>query len=173
MRIVTVVLPLVVALAGCVSRVGPEAASTASPSPTSEPAGKCDIEVRGEPGEEPEVTLPERCPAPTTLRIEDLVTGDGPKAAKGSDVTVNYVLFTWSDRARLESTWDTAPFVTADLDDDARHITGWHKSLLGIREGGRRLAVIPPDDGYGSSGNGAVGPDETLVFVIDAVTVTG
>lgn len=50
---------------------------------------------------------------------------------------------------------------------------GWNEGLLGIRQGGRRLVVIPPEDAYGSTGQAAIGPDETLVFVVDAVAVAG
>jgi peptidylprolyl isomerase len=49
-------------------------------------------------------------------------------------------------------------------------IAGWDRGVVGMRAGGRRLLVIPPDLGYGSRGaGGVIGPDETLVFVVDAV----
>jgi peptidylprolyl isomerase len=50
-------------------------------------------------------------------------------------------------------------------------IDGWNEGLLGMKEGGRRLLVVPPDKGYGQGGNG-IRPGETLVFVVDAVKVT-
>jgi len=52
-------------------------------------------------------------------------------------------------------------------------IAGWQQGIPGMKEGGRRLLVIPPDLGYGSQGaGGAIGPNETLIFVVDLVTVS-
>ena len=52
----------------------------------------------------------------------------------------------------------------------AQVIDGWNEGLLGMKQGGRRLLVVPPDKGYGQGGNG-IRPGETLVFVVDAVQV--
>jgi peptidylprolyl isomerase len=47
-------------------------------------------------------------------------------------------------------------------------IPGWEQGLQGMKQGGRRLLVIPPALGYGSTGSGAkIKPNETLIFVID------
>jgi peptidylprolyl isomerase len=52
-------------------------------------------------------------------------------------------------------------------------IAGWQQGIPGMKEGGRRLLVIPPDLGYGSQGaGGAIGPNETLIFVVDLVKVS-
>ncbi len=49
-------------------------------------------------------------------------------------------------------------------------IAGWDRGVVGMRAGGRRLLVIPPDLGYGSRGAaGAIAPNETLIFVVDAL----
>jgi len=40
-----------------------------------------------------------------------------------------------------------------------------------MKVGGRRLLVIPPDLGYGAAGGGSIGPNETLVFVVDAIAI--
>jgi peptidylprolyl isomerase len=51
-------------------------------------------------------------------------------------------------------------------------IEGWEKGLVGIRKGGRRMLTIPPEMGYGAEGYPPdIPPNETLVFVVDAVAV--
>jgi peptidylprolyl isomerase len=50
-------------------------------------------------------------------------------------------------------------------------IVGWQQGIPGMKVGGRRLLVIPPEIGYGAQGSGPIGPNETLVFVIDLLGV--
>ena len=50
-------------------------------------------------------------------------------------------------------------------------IQGWNEGLVGMKQGGRRLLIIPPELGYGASGQGPIGSNETLVFVVDAAQV--
>lgn len=131
-----------------------------------------DIEVAGGFGENPEVTLPDDCSPPTELLSKDLVAGDGPVAEAGSTLVTDYQLVTWSDGLVLDSSFDRGqPFPLENL-GNAPVIDGWNEGLVGIKQGTRRLLVVPPDKGYGQGGNG-IQPDETLVFVVDAVEVTG
>lgn len=131
-----------------------------------------DIEVAGGFGENPEVTLPDDCSPPTELLSKDLVAGDGPVAEAGSTLVTDYQLVTWSDGMVLDSSFDRGqPFPLENL-GNAPVIDGWNEGLVGIKQGTRRLLVVPPDKGYGQGGNG-IQPDETLVFVVDAVEVTG
>jgi peptidylprolyl isomerase len=175
MRIVSVVLPVVLALltlAGCVSRVGPAAAPPVSQLPSrSSVTGECDatdITATGALDEKPVVTLPTDCDPPTSLLAEDLVVGTGAQALEGADLEVNYVMIAWSNGVELDRTgYGTGglPLSVADLGDSG-WIHGWDEGLLGIREGGRRLFVVPPDQERGATANA-----DTLVFVVDAVTV--
>ena len=50
-------------------------------------------------------------------------------------------------------------------------IPGWDEGIVGLRKGGRRLLIIPPDKGYGPNGtpDGTIAPNETLIFVVDRV----
>ena len=51
-------------------------------------------------------------------------------------------------------------------------IEGWEKGLVGIKKGGRRELIIPPGQAYGVQGAPpAIGPNETLVFVVDALDI--
>ena len=51
-------------------------------------------------------------------------------------------------------------------------IAGWQQGLPGAKVGGRRLLVIPADLGYGPNGSGPIGPNETLIFVVDIIAVS-
>jgi peptidylprolyl isomerase len=44
--------------------------------------------------------------------------------------------------------------------------------MVGMQKGARRLLVIPPDLAYGPQGSGPIGPNETLVFVVDLVEIS-
>lgn len=128
-----------------------------------------DIGVTGDFGQAPTITIPDDCAPPTHLITKDLVPGTGPAAEPGQQLVMNYSLVTWSDEKKLDSSFDRGqPF---DLKLGAGMvIPGWDQGLVGIKEGGRRLLIIPPELGYGQGGQG-VKPNETLVFVTDAVEV--
>jgi peptidylprolyl isomerase len=75
---------------------------------------------------------------------------------------------TWSNGALIESSWNSGTPATYPL---SQLIVGWQQGIPGMKVGGRRLLVVPPDLGYGAQGSGPVGPNETLVFVMDIVSV--
>jgi peptidylprolyl isomerase len=82
---------------------------------------------------------------------------------------MNYTLVTWSDKQKLDSSFDRGQPFELTL-GAGMVIPGWDQGLEGVQEGTRRLLIIPPDLGYGAGGNG-IKPNETLVFVTDAVDV--
>lgn len=123
--------------------------------------------VTGEYGTNPQIEIPSEAP-PSDLATQDLVVGSGKSVEATSTLTVNYSLVTWSDQNPVESSFTSAP-ATFPL---SGVILGWQQGLLGAKEGGRRLLVIPPDLGYGESGAGPIAPNETLVFVVDIIEVS-
>lgn len=123
--------------------------------------------VEGDFGSEPLITLPGGEP-PADLQSKDLVIGSGAEVLATSTLTVNYSLVTWSDQRAVESSFASGP-ATFPL---SGVILGWQQGLLGAREGGRRLLVIPPDLGYGAGGAGSIKPNETLVFVVDIISIS-
>ena len=124
------------------------------------------VAVDSEPGSKPVITVGDGEP-PTSLEIMDLEVGDGPEAGGGATVTTHYVGVSWSTGRQFDSSWDRGQPLSFPL---SAVIAGWTQGIPGMKVGGRRLLVIPPDLGYGRAGAGAdIGPNETLVFVIDLV----
>jgi peptidylprolyl isomerase len=114
----------------------------------------------------PKIPKPSGSP-PTKLTVVDIVKGKGAPAASGDTLTVDYAGDSWSTGKEFDASWNSGqPFpVTLGA---GQVIKGWDDGLQGMRQGGRRLLVIPPDLGYGSSGSGGkIKPNETLLFVVD------
>lgn len=118
-------------------------------------------------GEAPTIGAPTGNP-PTTLVTKDIIVGTGAEALPTSTMTVHYTLMTWSNGKLIESSWNSGSPATFPL---ANVIVGWQQGIPGMKVGGRRLLVIPPDLGYGAQGGGPIGPNETLIFVVDAIGV--
>jgi peptidylprolyl isomerase len=118
-------------------------------------------------GEAPTIGAPTGNP-PTTLVTKDIIVGNGAEALPTSTMTVHYTLMTWSNGQLIESSWNGGSPFTSPL---SKLIDGWKQGIPGMKVGGRRLLVIPPDLGYGAQGGGPIGPNETLIFVIDAIGV--
>ena len=84
-------------------------------------------------------------------------------------MTVNYVGVAFSTGEEFDASWDRGQPFPVPL-GAGEVIKGWDKGLVGMRKGGRRMLTIPPELAYGSEGYPpAIAPNETLVFVIDAV----
>jgi peptidylprolyl isomerase len=118
-------------------------------------------------GEAPTIGAPSGTP-PATLVTKDIIVGTGAEALPTSTMTVHYTLMTWSNGALVESSWNGGSPATFPL---SNVIVGWQEGIPGMKVGGRRLLVIPPDIGYGAQGSGPIGPNETLIFVVDAIGV--
>ena len=117
----------------------------------------------------PVVTVP--ATVTEELVIKDLVTGTGPVAQAGDNLTVKYVGVSKLTGQEFDSSWARTPptFDVAGI-GKASVITGWNEGLLGMRVGSRRELIIPPAKGYGDQGSGTkIKPNDTLVFVIDLV----
>ncbi|MBP2330054.1 peptidylprolyl isomerase [Kibdelosporangium banguiense] len=153
------------------------AAKPTSPATYKPGPGECtaeDVKIENaEFGKKPTITLPTTCQPPKGLVIKDLVPGTGPEIKQGSVLEANYLLQTWSDKQIVDNSFDRGQTLSVQGIGSGRVIKGWDQGLLGMKEGGRRLLIIPPDLGYGPQGKPPVKPNETLVFVTDAVKVTG
>ena len=121
--------------------------------------------------EKPHVYVPPGETPPTDLLIEDLIEGDGAEAAPGHQVEVHYVGVAWSTRSQFDASWDRGDTFTFGL-GGGQVIAGWDQGVAGMKVGGRRQITIPSELGYGARGaGGVIGPNETLVFVVDLLGV--
>jgi peptidylprolyl isomerase len=119
----------------------------------------------------PRVDIPTGQEPPTDLQVEDLTVGDGPEAAAGQGVEVHYVGVSWSTGEEFDASWNRGTTFRFGL-GQGQVIPGWDQGVQGMRVGGQRRLTIPPHLAYGSRGaGGVIGPDETLVFVVDLVSV--
>ena len=118
------------------------------------------------PSDKPAVDVPDG-PPPTELQLDDLSVGDGPEAAAGQTVEVHYVGVSHATGEQFDASWDRGDTFRFGL-GAGQVIAGWDQGVAGMRVGGRRRITIPPHLAYGSQGaGGVIGPDETLVFVVD------
>lgn len=121
-------------------------------------------------GTKPTVIVPSG-PPPTQLLTHDLIVGTGATAQSGANVTVQYVGYAYSTRKQFDASWDRGQPFTFQLGVH-QVITGWDEGVAGMRVGGRRELIIPPSLGYGSASPGpGIAPNDTLVFVVDLVSV--
>jgi peptidylprolyl isomerase len=130
------------------------------------------VQVTGQPDDKPQIIVLAEERPPGELEVRDLVAGDGPAAAPGSTVTTHYVGVSWSTGVQFDASWDRGEPISFPL---GGVIAGWGEGIPGMRQGGRRLLVVPPDLAYGDQpppGSG-IAAGETLVFVVDLVEVRG
>jgi peptidylprolyl isomerase len=166
MRNVLLIASLVVAttaLAACGSEQKPAASADV-------PCKADDFKVSGDFGKAPKVEVP-ACKPTGELLVKDLVQGTGAEVKPGTTASVNYQLTTFSDKKVLDSSFERGEPFDVENVGQARVIDGWNEGIVGLKEKGRRLLIVPPAKGYGQGGNG-IKPNETLIFVIDGVKVT-
>jgi peptidylprolyl isomerase len=118
----------------------------------------------------PEVTIPDTQP-PGELLIEDITVGDGDEAKAGDFVEVHYVGVSHANGRQFDASWDRDETFEFRL-GAGQVIPGWDRGVAGMKVGGRRRLMIPPELAYAKQGaGGVIGPNETLVFVVDLVWV--
>lgn len=126
--------------------------------------------VSGPLGSEPTVVIDTSAAPATTLLVKDVATGKGKVVNSGATVTAHYVGYGAMSGQMFDSSWSRGETATFPLDGV---IYGWQKGLVGMKEGGRRILVIPAEQGYGDTppeGSG-IAPGETLIFVVDLIAV--
>jgi peptidylprolyl isomerase len=121
--------------------------------------------------EKPTVEVPSDQPPSYQLEIDDIAEGDGDEAVAGKIVEVHYVGVSWKTGNQFDASWDRGDTFKFGL-GKGEVIKGWDEGVAGMKVGGRRRITIPPQLAYGKRGaGGVIGPDETLVFVVDLVGV--
>jgi peptidylprolyl isomerase len=130
------------------------------------------VQVTGRTDDKPQVIVMAGEAPPGELEVRDLVVGDGPEAPPGATVTTHYIGVSWSTGVQFDASWDRGTPISFPLDGV---IAGWRDGIPGMRRGGRRLLVVPPDLAYGDQPppESGIAAGETLVFVVDLVGVSG
>ena len=118
-----------------------------------------------------ELNAPKERTTPSGLRITDLVVGDGAEAIAGQTVSVNY-RGTLANGTEFDSSYGRGPF-SFPL-GGGRVIQGWDEGVAGMKVGGKRKLVIPPDLAYGDRGaGGVIPPNATLTFEVELLRIGG
>lgn len=152
------------AFAGCGDDDSSDESTQAAGSPAAETSGDASSRRK------PTVTVPSG-PLPKQLEETDLIVGTGTEAKSGDKVTVQYVGVGYDSEEEFDASWNRGEPFSFTL-GASEVIPGWDQGVEGMKVGGQRQLVIPPQLAYGETGSPPViGPNETLVFVIDLVEV--
>jgi FKBP-type peptidyl-prolyl cis-trans isomerase len=178
--LLTIIACLALLLAGCGSDSssttagGGEDSTTAgkteeSAAPEESAAAAKKGEAAAKKKTKPKVEVPKGAP-PQELVIKDLEEGSGPEAKPGDEVTLDYVGVNYKTGKQFDASWDRGEPFTFAL-GEGLVVEGWEKGIPGMKPGGRRELIIPPDMGYGYSRIEGIPPGSTLVFVVDMISV--
>jgi peptidylprolyl isomerase len=169
---VGVVLAAVIALVGVVYLVSDHGststASTATTIPGSLPTGGTLSGTTTTTPPRPAIKVP--ASIPTKLVVTELRAGTGPKAKAGDTVDVHYMGVLSKNGTQFDNSYDRKQSFKLVL-GAGNVIKGWDQGLVGVQAGGRYQLDIPADLAYGATGNGSIGPNEALTFVVDVMAV--
>jgi peptidylprolyl isomerase len=162
------VCALLAVLAGACGDDEQEAAAPqATAEATPEPAPTDFTGISDDLTAKPEIPAPSG-PPPTELQKIDIVKGTGKRAEPGDMVSVQYVGNSWSTGTQFDASWDRGAEPFSFPLGGGQVIPGWDQGVAGMKVGGRRVLVIPPDLAYGAqSPSPDIKPNETLIFVVD------
>ncbi len=104
-----------------------------------------------------------------TLQIEDITPGKGQEVKSGDTVVMHYT-GTLENNTKFDSSYDRdEPFITQI--GVGHVIKGWDEGVLGMKIGGKRKLIIPPEMGYGSRGVGPIPANSTLIFEMELLEI--
>jgi peptidylprolyl isomerase len=115
----------------------------------------------------PQIDRPDGA-APSDLKIDDIVVGEGAEAKPGDTVEVHYLGVEFDSGAEFDASWNRGEPIEFPL---RGLIQGWQDGIPGMKVGGRRQLTIPPHLAYGHAGGGHRLSGKTLIFVIDLLAV--
>ena len=142
----------------------PAAAATGPAKPLPPTPGEKNLKKK------PPIAKPKGNP-PAKLVQRDIVKGKGAVAKAGKSLTLQYVGIAYSTGQEFDTSWGKPSPFQFTLGSGGV-IPGWEQGIPGMRVGGRRQLVIPPDLAYGAAGQPpSIGPNETLVFDVDLLKV--
>ena len=162
-------LALAIAVGGC-GGGGSDSSSESTGSSDSTSSGESAETASTDLSKKPKVTVPSGV-SPNKFAFLEIVEGDGPVAKSGDKVTVQYVGVGFETEKEFDSSWSRNEPFSFTL-GAGEVIKGWDKGVEGMKVGGRRELLIPGNLAYGAAGSPpSIGPNETLIFVIDLLKV--
>src|SRR5215468_5630891 len=158
---------LVLAACGGFSQSTASSSSSPTSSAGASPGENTAVTATGAFDKTPTVTIPKATPG-NSLTVRTLIQGSGTTLTKSDALAANFVLYFWQGKSSSlkANTFTGSPTVIGGT-----MLPGLESALIGKKVGSRILAVIPPAQGYGTSGNSQLGitGSTTLVFVIDVL----
>lgn len=109
-------------------------------------------------------------PGESQFIAEDIIIGDGEEAKKGQLITVHYVGVLYDGTPFDSSLSRGEPFQF--ILGSGQVIQGWDRGVVGMKVGGRRILVIPPELAYGDRATGSIPANSTLIFEIELLEVS-
>ncbi len=117
----------------------------------------------------PKVEYDKKATPPAKLEMEDIKQGTGAAVKKGDAVSVHYVGVDYKTGKQFDSSYDSGQQFNLTI-GAGDVIKGWDQGLVGMKVGGRRRLIIPPDLAYGKQGSPpSIKANATLVFYIDLI----
>jgi FKBP-type peptidyl-prolyl cis-trans isomerase len=117
---------------------------------------------------------PKMSELPSGLKYTDTTVGTGAQATAGHKVTVHYTGWLYNNGAKgnkFDSSLDRGQPFSFGLGAQ-QVIKGWDEGVAGMKVGGKRTLIIPPELGYGARGaGGAIPPNATLMFDVELLKV--
>jgi len=108
------------------------------------------------------------------LQLEDTTPGTGATAAAGKTCVMHYTGWLWKDGAKggkFDSSHDHGSPFSFGL-GKGQVIKGWDEGVAGMKVGGKRTLLIPPELGYGARGaGGVIPPNATLLFEVELLDI--
>src|ERR1700745_862402 len=155
---------LVLAACGGSSKSTASSSSSATSSAAGSPGANTAVTASGAFDKPPPVTIPKAAPG-NSLTVRTLIQGSGTTLTKSEALAANFVLYFWQGKS---SSLKAHTFTSSQTVIGGTMLPGLESALIGKKVGSRILAVIPPSQGYGTSGNSQLGitGSTTLVFVL-------
>jgi peptidylprolyl isomerase len=154
-----IVFVVIVAAGSSMMYLSGQGSSSTTPTPTPQ----AQANQQPQPPQQSDATLLKE------LQITDEAVGDGQEAKKGDTVTVNYI-GTLQDGTKFDSSYDRNQPFSFPI-GAGQVIKGWDLGVVGMKVGGKRKLVIPPDLAYGNQQQGSIPANSTLTFEIELVSI--
>jgi peptidylprolyl isomerase len=156
---VVFVIDMISEVSNTASATGPQTSNGGGTLPT--------VTAAAAAGKSPTIAIP-KTTAPKALQVKTLIKGTGPVVKKGQFIVVQYTGEIWRTGGTFDSSYSRSAPAGFPI-GVGQVIPGWDKGIVGQTVGSRVLLVIPPADGYGTSGQAQAGikGTDTLVFAVD------